>query len=65
MAVAAPRRDPGGRPPLTPELWDELFDDEAAKLGEGYADAARLFRTTATGTPLMDFLTLPGYEALA
>ena len=51
--------------PLTPELWDELFDDEAAKLGEGYADAARLFRTTATGTPLMDFLTLPGYEALA
>ncbi|MVN86449.1 malate synthase A [Deinococcus sp. HMF7620] len=51
--------------PLTPELFDALYDDEVAKLGAAFEDAARLFRTTATQSPLMDFLTLPGYEALA
>lgn len=50
---------------LDQPLFDELFNDESAKLGPDYADAARLFKRTATETPLMDFLTLPGYEQLA
>ncbi|UBV44976.1 malate synthase A (plasmid) [Deinococcus taeanensis] len=50
---------------LTPQLWDALFDEETARLGPDFAQAAQLFRETATRTPLMDFLTLPGYEALA
>ncbi|PTA68527.1 malate synthase A [Deinococcus arcticus] len=49
---------------LTPELWDALYDDEAAKLGAPFEDAARLFREAATRTPLVEFLTLPGYEVL-
>ena len=54
----------GGRV-LTHQLFDELYADEAGKLGPDFADAARLFKQTATQTPLMDFLTLPGYEQLA
>lgn len=50
---------------LTPDLFDALYDEESSKLGADFADAARLFRQTATQSPLMDFLTLPGYEALA
>ena len=50
---------------LDQPLFDELFQDEAAKLGPDYADAAGLFRRTATESPLMEFLTLPGYERLA
>ncbi|WP_135230810.1 malate synthase A [Deinococcus fonticola] len=49
---------------LEQPLFDELFRDEAAKLGPDYADAATLFKRTATETPLMDFLTLPGYQQL-
>ena len=54
----------GGRT-LTPELFGELYDDEVAKLGENFTDAAALFRDVATRTPLADFLTLPGYARLA
>ncbi|AFD27111.1 malate synthase A [Deinococcus gobiensis] len=50
---------------LTPELFGELYDDEVAKLGENFTDAAALFRDVATRTPLADFLTLPGYARLA
>ncbi|WP_420593909.1 malate synthase A [Deinococcus sp.] len=50
---------------LTPELFDELYADETSKLGLDFTDAAQLFKQTATQTPLMDFLTLPGYEQLA
>ena len=50
---------------LTHELFDELYEGEAGQLGPDFADAARLFKQTATQTPLMDFLTLPGYERLA
>ncbi|MFC5846875.1 malate synthase A [Deinococcus petrolearius] len=49
---------------LTPELFGELYDDEVAKLGEQFTDAAALFRDVATRTPLADFLTLPGYARL-
>ncbi|WP_241846627.1 hypothetical protein [Deinococcus wulumuqiensis] len=49
---------------LDQKLFDALFEDESAKLGPDYADAARLFKRTATESPLMDFLTLPGYEQL-
>ena len=50
---------------LTPELFGELYDDEVAKLGENFTDAAALFHDVATRTPLADFLTLPGYARLA
>ncbi|GGO34000.1 malate synthase A [Deinococcus humi] len=50
---------------LSPELFDELYADEAGKLGSDYADATELFKDMATRTPLVDFLTLPGYEQLA
>ncbi len=46
-------------------LFDELYADETAKLGAEFADAATLFKRTATEQPLMDFLTLPGYQQLA
>lgn len=49
---------------LDQKLFDALFEDESAKLGPDYADAARLFKRTATESPLMDFLTLPGDEQL-
>ena len=49
---------------LTPELLDELFSDELSKLGEDAAQAGPLFKQVATQTPLVDFLTLPGYAAL-
>jgi malate synthase len=49
---------------LTPELLDELFEGELSKLGEDAAQAGPLFKQVATGTPLVDFLTLPGYAAL-
>ncbi|WP_293914728.1 malate synthase A [Deinococcus sp.] len=49
---------------LTPELLDALFADELSKLGEDAAQAGPLFRQVATQTPLVDFLTLPGYAAL-
>jgi len=49
---------------LTPDLLGALFDDELSKLGDGFAQAGPLFRDVATRTPLVDFLTLPGYQAL-
>ena len=49
---------------LTPELLDDLFADELSKLGEDTAQAGPLFKQVATQTPLVDFLTLPGYAAL-
>jgi malate synthase len=49
---------------LTPELLDELFVDELSKLGKDAAQAGPLFREVATRTPLVEFLTLPGYQAL-
>ncbi|PNY81887.1 malate synthase A [Deinococcus koreensis] len=51
--------------PLSPELFDALYDDEVRQLGPDFAEAAALFRRTATESPLMDFLTLPGYAQLA
>ncbi|GHF46062.1 malate synthase [Deinococcus metalli] len=51
--------------PLTPELFDALYAEEVAKLGPQFAEAAALFRRTATERPLMDFLTVPGYAQLA
>ena len=53
----------GGRT-LTPELLDTLFADELAKLGDGFAQAGPLFKDVATRTPMVEFLTLPGYQAL-
>lgn len=50
---------------LDQPLFDQLYADEAGKLGADFADAAALFKRTATETPLMEFLTLPGYEQLA
>ncbi|MGY2894725.1 malate synthase A [Deinococcus sp. UYEF24] len=49
---------------LTPELMDTLFAEELGKLGDGYTQAGPLFKDVATRTPLADFLTLPGYQAL-
>lgn len=49
---------------LDQALFDELYADEAGKLGAEFADASALFKRTATAQPLMDFLTLPGYEQL-
>jgi malate synthase len=42
-----------------------LTDEEAAKLGEGYADARELFEQVATQPEYVEFLTLPAYERLA
>ena len=46
-------------------LFDSLYADEVQKLGADFADAADLFKQTATGDTLAEFLTLPGYERLA
>ncbi|ULH14153.1 malate synthase A (plasmid) [Deinococcus sp. KNUC1210] len=50
---------------LTQALMDELFADELSKLGPDVAHAGPLFRDVATRTPLVEFLTLPGYQELA
>ena len=50
---------------LTQALMDELFADELAELGDAFAHAGPLFRDVATRTPLVEFLTLPGYQELA
>ncbi|MDO4245228.1 MAG: malate synthase A [Deinococcus sp.] len=50
---------------LDQELFDGLYADEVQKLGADFADAADLFKQTATGDTLAEFLTLPGYERLA
>lgn len=50
---------------LDQELFDALYADEVQKLGADFADAADLFKQTATGDTLAEFLTLPGYERLA
>ena len=50
---------------LTPELFDALYADEVQQLGPDFEAASALFRRTATQTPLMEFLTLPGYAQLA
>jgi malate synthase len=42
-----------------------LTDEEAAKLGDGYAEARELFEQVATQTEYVEFLTLPAYERLA
>jgi malate synthase len=59
---AAPLED--GRS-ITQTWVHTLLQEELEKLGlERYQKAAELFWKTATATPLMDFLTLPGYAAL-
>ena len=50
---------------LTPALMDELFEDELHTLGPDFTHSGTLFRDAATRTPLVDFLTLPGYRELA
>ena len=50
---------------MTQALMDELFAEELAKLGPEVAHAGPLFKDVATRTPLVDFLTLPGYQELA
>ena len=50
---------------LTPELMDTLFAEELEKLGDDFAQAGPLFKQVATQTPMVEFLTLPGYAALA
>ena len=51
---------------VTHELVTNLLEEELDKLGrEKFQEAAPLFLRTATETPLMEFLTLPGYAALA
>ena len=49
---------------LTQELMDGLFAEELEKLGGDFAQAGPLFRQVATQTPMVEFLTLPGYQAL-
>ena len=46
-------------------LFDQLYAEETGKLGAEFADASALFKQTATGDTLVDFLTLPGYQQLA
>ncbi|AAF12480.1 malate synthase A [Deinococcus radiodurans] len=46
-------------------LFDQLYTEETDKLGAEFADASALFKQTATGDTLVDFLTLPGYQQLA
>ncbi|WP_414657806.1 malate synthase A [Deinococcus sp. VB343] len=50
---------------LDQNLFDHLYTEEVQKLGADFADAADLFKQTATGDTLAEFLTLPGYERLA
>ena len=50
---------------MTQALMDELFAQELGKLGDAFAHAGPLFRDVATRTPLVEFLTLPGYQELA
>jgi malate synthase len=51
---------------FTPELFDELFDDELAKLIKvpKIVRAARLFRQMVTADAFEEFLTLPAYPLL-
>jgi malate synthase len=42
-----------------------LTDEEAAKLGDGYAEARELFEQVATQAEYVEFLTLPAYERLS
>ena len=41
------------------------ISEELVKLGSAFAQAGPLFRQVATQTPMVEFLTLPGYAALA
>ncbi|AXH00448.1 malate synthase A (plasmid) [Deinococcus wulumuqiensis] len=50
---------------LDQNLFDHLYTEEVQNLGADFADAADLFKQTATGDTLAEFLTLPGYERLA
>ncbi|CAA9351780.1 MAG: Malate synthase [uncultured Gemmatimonadaceae bacterium] len=58
--------------PVTPALVDRILDEEVAALRSApaapstarLAEAAALFRDVATATPLVEFLTLPAYDAL-
>lgn len=50
---------------LDQNLFDRLYTEEVQNLGADFADAADLFKQTATGDTLAEFLTLPGYERLA
>ena len=50
---------------LDQDLFDQLYTEETDKLGAEFADASALFKQTATGDTLVDFLTLPGYQQLA
>ena len=53
---------------VTRDLLETLLGEELEKLPGGaarFGAASSLFMQTATSEPLMDFLTLPGYDALA
>ncbi|GGJ38893.1 malate synthase A [Deinococcus roseus] len=50
---------------VTQELAQQILQEELEKLGEKYQKAADLFWKVACTTPLIDFLTVPGYELLA
>ena len=50
---------------VTRELVDRLFEEVLGDLGrDAFGHAARLFKEVATREPLVEFLTLPGYEEL-
>jgi malate synthase len=42
-----------------------VTDEEAERLGDGYAAARELFEQVATQPEYVEFLTLPAYERLA
>jgi malate synthase len=43
---------------------EQVTEEEADKLGEGYDEARELFEQVATGDEFVEFLTLPAYERL-
>ena len=49
---------------LNSALFDDLYAQEVTTLGDSFSDAAKLFKETATRSPLAEFLTLPGYQQL-
>ncbi|WP_034340371.1 malate synthase A [Deinococcus misasensis] len=49
---------------ITESLVKQVLQEELSHLGEKYQQAAELFWTVASTSPLTDFLTLPGYRML-